>query len=486
MNLSVRSRLTLLYIGTIALLFVAMFYFSYSIFSHAIFSSDILERFDHEFERRIDLAGKEIAVRKGPFVTGPDEYRHFFHRLFGVDLFLNPVCGQLVDFPERLHATPLIIVRNDALGGRFIPLSRGSYEAVLRDETAVETAGNVFSYPLRIFSKKVKDADGNEYLLQIGVSMENIDTTLVNVLVKFLSVWPLLLVIISFMGYYFVKRSFRPIRDIVATARSITAEDLSRRINTVESADEIGKLADTLNDMIGRIQRSFEQVRQFSDDVAHELRTPITVIKGEIEVALRSRRSADDYVETLRSLLEETEKLGVIIDNLLFLSRMDSKRIMVTFREMDLDLLVMDVYEEFCVQAREKNIALNLSRVDEIPIRGEEGLLRRLFVNLFQNAIKYTSPGGSIDVTLTAPNETGDGKGMKAIFIITDTGAGIPRKDLPRIFDRFYRVDKSRSGKTGGSGLGLTIVKKILDIHGGKITVKSRPGMGTSFYLFFP
>ncbi|MBN1533153.1 MAG: HAMP domain-containing protein [Spirochaetes bacterium] len=485
MKLSVRSRFTLLYIGTITLLFVAMFYFSYRVFSHSIFSNDIAEKFDREFKKRVNTAAEKIGSGPGPFVFSREEYRSRFNDFIGVDLLLNPAYGQLVDFPAEFGDQPLIIVRNDALGGRYIPLTRRCYDAVVRGETWVETAEQVFPYPLRVFSKRVVDSGGNEYLLHMGVSMENINNTLENILLKFLSVWPLLLAVISVSGYYFMKRTFRPVREMAATARSITAEDLSRRIPPAHGNDEIALLAGTLNEMIGRLQRSFDQVRQFSDDVAHELRTPVTVIRGEIEVALRSGRGAEEYAETLRSLREESERLSGIIDNLLFLSRMDTRRMSIAFSETELDSLVMEVYEENCGAAGARNIALTLKRIDEITIRCEPGLMRRLLSNLIQNAVKYTPEGGSVEVTLKRPDD-GEGHGMKALFIISDTGIGIPRKDLPLVFDRFYRVDKSRSGKTGGSGLGLTIVKKILDLHGGKVTVRSRPGAGTSFFLYFP
>jgi len=188
----------------------------------------------------------------------------------------------------------------------------------------------------------------------------------------------------------------------------------------------------------------------------------------------------------LKSLLEETEKIGAIMENLLFLSRIDTRRAGLHMGEMDLDGLVMEIYEEFYEQSRERGIHLSLERVDETAVRGDPGLLKRLLANLVQNAMKYTPEGGTIVIALENIAGTGEMTGMAAKVTVSDTGIGIPRSELPRIFDRFYRVDKSRSGKTGGTGLGLTIVKKILDIHGGHVTVKSRQGAGTTFFIYLP
>jgi heavy metal sensor kinase len=486
MKVSIRARLTLWYIGSITLLLMAMFYFTYGIFSHAIYGSDVTARFDDALRERAGRIAGEIARRSGPFVVPAGRYAGMFGTWIGSDLFLNPACGQLRDFPDRPGGEPLIIIRNDALEGRFIPLSGGAHARLARGETAVETLDNIFPYPLRVVSLLVGDREGNRYVLQVGMSLSHVSTTLGNVLFKAFTVGPFLIILISVMGYHFVRTSFAPVRDMVAAARSITAADLSRRVPAVDSADEVGELAATLNDMIGRIERSFEQARQFSDDVSHELKTPVTVIKGEIEVALRSERSGDEYRALLKSLLEEAEKLGAITENLLFLSRLDSGRVVPGFGLVELDALVMEIFEEFSGQARERGVSLVLDRVDEILVKGEPGLLKRLLANLVQNALKYTQPGGSVELSLENIAGSGEMDGMGAKVTVLDTGIGIPRGDLPRIFDRFYRVDKSRSGKTGGSGLGLTIVKKVLDIHGGHVTVKSRQGSGTAFFIYLP
>ncbi len=484
MKLSVRSKLILWYVGTICILIAAFFTYTYFNFSHAIYGSDVIVKFDDGLLRfGRDVLGR-ISAGYGPFYTPIGRYREEFDSWIGRDLFLSPAYGQLIDFPERQGAEPLVVIRNRALGDRQIPLTVQSYMRLREGEYAIETVQGVFAFPLRVISMKARDRLGHEYLLQVGMSMEHINTTLVSVLVQFLLIGPFLILIIALMGYFFVERAFAPVRELVTMTRTITAEDLSRRIESIDSDDEIGKLAATLNDMISRLEQSFNQVRQFSDDVSHELKTPLTVLKGEIEVALRGKREAAEYIEILKSLLEETDKLGRIIDDLLFLSRIDSRGGSIRFRDTELDQVVMQAYEEALVLAHDKKVNLQISALDEVTVSGEPGLLKRIFSNLIHNAIKYTPEGGVIDLALRRAGQEGDR--MAAEFTVRDTGIGIPARHIPHVFDRFYRVDRSRTAKTGGTGLGLTIVKKILDLHHGTVRLESQKGKGTVFFLRFP
>lgn len=486
MKISVRTRLVLWYIASITLLFIVMLNITYGIFSHAIYSSDVTARLDEILLEKAQRAGSNIALHSGPFALSAERYSSLFGRWIGYDVFLNPACGQLRDFPDSFGDEPLIIIRNSALEGKFIPLTQAAYANLSRGMHSIETIGNVFQYPLRVVTLLVRDREGHRYALQIGMSMQYVSTTLGNVLLKFFIWGPFLILIISLMGYLFVKASLKPVRDMVSFAREITAEDLSRRVPVVETDDEIGELSTTLNDMIARLEKSFEQVRQFSDDVSHELKTPLAVIRGEIEVALKAERSGDEYRATLASILEESQKLELIMENLLFLSRLDVKKTKICWSDIALDELLMEVFEELAPLGKERGIRFSLRKVDEVSIRADGGLMKRLLVNLIQNALKYTKEGGKVEVSLEDDSSAHGGVESETVLIVSDTGIGIPRIDLPHIFDRFYRVDKSRSGKTGGSGLGLTIVKKILDIHHGRIVVKSTVGSGSVFFVYLP
>jgi signal transduction histidine kinase len=202
-------------------------------------------------------------------------------------------------------------------------------------------------------------------------------------------------------------------------------------------------------------------------------------MRGEIEVALKKERQNEEYKKVLKSLLEEINKLQKIIDNLLFLARIESKNIKLSFEKVQLDEILLEAFEEIETLAKRKKISLILKRVDQASVEGDETLIKRLFVNLIDNAIKYTHEDGKVEISLTKERNF-------AKFIIKDTGIGIPENEIPYIFDRFYRVEKARSRETGGSGLGLAIAKWIVEAHKGKIEVRSKVSEGSLFAISFP
>jgi signal transduction histidine kinase len=246
-----------------------------------------------------------------------------------------------------------------------------------------------------------------------------------------------------------------------------------------------------LNDAVVRLDAAFEQVRRFNADASHELRTPLTIVRGEAEVALRSPRSAPEYQRVLHSILEETEHMGHIIDGLLTLARADSGELKLEARPISLHDLLADLYQQAQVLAREKGIHVTFDCAPSLQVYGDELRLRQLFLNLLDNAVKYTGPGGR--VWLEAWAEEG-----QPMVQVRDTGIGVAPEDLPHLFDRFFRADRARrregepigrpSGRlpVSGSGLGLSICKWIVDAHGGTISVESQPGGGTSFRVRLP
>lgn len=482
MKRSIRLKLTLWFTGSMCLLIIIFSAFTFFTFQHAIYKNDMTARLDAELVKYAGQVRQQIASVHGPFYIPLDRYHDMFDGWIVENLFLNPVYGQLMDFPDTYGQPPLIIIKCRDLGNRAFPLSQDAYRKVGEGGYMIETVRGVFSYPVRVVTIGARDMILQRYVLQVGMSMQPVKTTLASVLLRFALAGPLVVFIVSLFGYYFVKRSFAPVRDLVKVAKDITAEDLSRRIPPIDSDDEIGELATTLNDMIARLESSFNEIRQFSGDVSHELRTPLTAIKGEIEVALRSGRSGDEYRSTLASVLEETDKLNSIIEDLLLLSRIDAQGKCIAMRDVELDGVVMEAYEEALAVAGVKKLDISIARLDEVTVRGEAGLLKRVFVNLIHNAVKYTPQGGAVELRLMGGG--GDG-GEPATFVIKDTGIGISRRHLPNIFNRFYRVSTSRSAKTGGKGLGLTIVKRILELHGAAIAVDSRPGSGTVFTVVF-
>jgi len=275
-----------------------------------------------------------------------------------------------------------------------------------------------------------------------------------------------LVVLVSLVGSWSFKLAFRPVRDIVHTTRRITADDLSLRVDALGDSDEIGELAGTINGMIARLEQSFTQIKRFSGDAAHELSTPLTIMRSEIEVALKKERSGEEYRQTLHYLMQETDCLIKILDNLLFLAGSDAGNIHKGDNTVLLDDVLLEVYEKISPLGAEKNLKFEMQELDETVVLGEPALLNRMLSNLLENAVKFSRSDGEISISLVNRENSFS-------LTIRDNGIGIPQSDLPHVFERFYRVDKSRSKLTGGSGLGLAIAKQIADFHDFRIEISS-------------
>jgi signal transduction histidine kinase len=230
--------------------------------------------------------------------------------------------------------------------------------------------------------------------------------------------------------------------------------------------------------MLERLDKSFSSQRQIIQDISHELKTPLTVLKGQLQLALRRSRSIEEYTTILRSNLEEIEKIQCIIDEVLTLARLEAQNILMEMKPVDLNRLIRNVLTDIKVLAESKNIEIEFLARANVVIDANEVYLRRLFVNLLENAVKYNRPGGKIAIQT-------DENAENVIVDIMDNGIGIPENELPFIFNRFYRVDKARSSGEG-AGLGLSIAKSIVQAHKGDITVKSHWGEGTTFSIHFP
>ncbi|HJY81856.1 MAG TPA: ATP-binding protein, partial [Candidatus Binatia bacterium] len=273
------------------------------------------------------------------------------------------------------------------------------------------------------------------------------------------------------------RRALAPVDAIVETARKIEAEDLSRRIETAASNDELGRLAAVLNDMLARLERSFAAVRHFSADAAHELRTPLTILKGELEVALRSGLAEQEYQRVLSSCLEEVDRLSALVGDLLFLARSDSGNINLGHTPVNLAEVFEEVVPTLRALAETASIIFTVTAPPAVWVRGNSHMLFRLIFNLGENAIKYTPPGGTVEIALSQDDSV-------ARLAVRDTGPGIAPEEQARIFDRFYRGDPARG--RGGTGLGLALARSIVLVHNGQITVESVVGQGSCFYVTFP
>jgi two-component system, OmpR family, heavy metal sensor histidine kinase CusS len=295
--------------------------------------------------------------------------------------------------------------------------------------------------------------------------------------------WGILLatsVLFPLVGYRIARHGIRPVEEIAATARRITSTNLRERIGSEGYPSELASLAGTFNEMLTRLEESFERISRFTADIAHDLRTPVKNIRGEAEVALSRSRTVDEYRDVLESSLEEAVRLSELIGDLLFLARAESPSTDLHRENVNIGELLTTVRDYYEASATDAKISLVVSDgAGPLIAEIDRSLMLRAVSNLVSNAIAHTPPGGT--VTLAATHEN------TAIRIeVSDTGGGIPAEALTRVFDRFFRVDPSRSKASGGSGLGLAIVQSILTLHGGSPEITSQLGRGTRVTLHMP
>lgn len=292
--------------------------------------------------------------------------------------------------------------------------------------------------------------------------------------------WAILLVssvLFPLVGYRIARHGVGPVEEIAATARRITSNNLRERIRAEGYPSELASLAGTFNEMLDRLEESFEQVSRFSADIAHDLRTPVNNIRGEAEVALARARTVDEYRDVLESSLEETVRLSELIGDLLFLARAESPLTHPHRQRVDVGELLGIVRDYYEATASDGGVSLVTAAGDQ-PIVADldRALTLRAVGNLVSNAIAHTPCGGSVTLAAFATD-------VEICIQVSDTGIGIPAEALPRVFDRFYRVDPSRSKTSGGTGLGLAIVQSIMTLHGGSAEIASQLGQGTCVTL---
>ncbi|MFH1422591.1 MAG: heavy metal sensor histidine kinase [Planctomycetota bacterium] len=322
----------------------------------------------------------------------------------------------------------------------------------------------------------------NEFIsyLQVGMNLTRIEKTLLNFRRNIAVILPVFFILSCVGGLFLSRRNLRPISQMIDTVSRISAFNLKEKVPVRGADDELDKLAHTFNNMIGRISQAYQKLIQFSSDAAHELRTPLTVLIGEIESVTSRESSFEEYHAVLMSGLEELLRLERLVNNLLFLSRGDNSLRVRCTELIKLNATVLDISELFAPVAEENKISFSTDVIsDALYVQGEKWQIEQLISNLLDNAIRYNRPGGSIVVSLQRA-------GNYAEIIIRDTGVGLSEENREKIFDRFYRVDSSRARHSGGIGLGLSIVKSVIEAHSGEILVKSKTGEGSIFTVKLP
>lgn len=342
--------------------------------------------------------------------------------------------------------------------------------------TIVSRSGKRFE----VLTARVANDDANEAgrFIQVAIDRDSERNVLAQYRERMWFVLSLSLVLCSLIGYAIARGAMRPIKKIGYSAERVGSSTLHERIATRGLPEELLRLAETFNNMLDRLQESFARVSQFSDDVAHELRTPINNLRGEMEVALGKVRSNEDYHEILGSCLEEAARISRVIESLLFLARAENAREPFQREKIDVGKELAAVQEFYEAAAAEAGIDLRLSLAADLGARVDRTLFQQAVGNLVSNAISHTPTGGSVQITAHADP-------IWLYVGVADTGCGISTEHLPRVFDRFYRVDRARSGSHRNVGLGLALVKSIVARHGGRIEIDSEVGRGTKVTLLF-
>jgi heavy metal sensor kinase len=432
---SFRARLTALYLAFFSLLFIL-----FSVFLYGELSRSLFERLERTLSSEADTAA-------GLF---PDEFQEMHGDAL---LAAREVVGEM-----KLH-------------GDLVTVREGSRILAAGEQSAPRAAG-------RIASRTVQ-AGGRSFQIEVWAPVDSIEAELAVVRRAIFIGLPLVLALAGVGGYLLATRSLRPLGSMAEQARRITGSNLESRIRLDSAAEEVAALATSFNELLSRLDQSFDTMRRFVADASHELRTPISVIRGEADVALSQERGSAEYRESLGIILDEARRLSRLVDDLLNLARADAGHVRLQTHDFYLNELVAECCRGVQGLANTRRLTLECRAGGDVQFTGDEQLLRRLLINLLDNAIRYTPSGGKVTATLEAA--------AGAVRLrVSDTGIGIRPGDAARIFERFYRAGEVRSRQDGGFGLGLAIVKWIAESHDGAVECSSQFGSGSCFTVTLP
>ena len=386
------------------------------------------------------------------------------------------------------------------LNERFVRISRGDGEVLYRSSAPASIGSFPSEFPgpkwpprpettrqvplpngreMLLAISATQIPGGSRYVIEAGAPMDEVQDDLRQWLFLLAAGLPLVGAIAVGGGYLLIKRALTPVDRIAASAERIGSHNLSERLPVAATHDELERLSTALNRMIERLEEAFQHSRRFVADASHELRTPLTVLRGELESLAQESRFDLDSRERLGSALEEVERLVNIVEGLFAISRLDAGEAQAEWVPFDLAQLTASTADQMSLLAEDKNIQVTCVPAKAVWVEGDRARMKQVVVNLLDNAIKYTPEGGAVSLTVT------DNQG-RALLEVADNGTGISPEVLPRVFERFFRVDKARSRDDGGAGLGLSIVRSICAAHHGRVEATSAPGEGSRFRVELP
>ncbi|MGB9771241.1 MAG: sensor histidine kinase [Candidatus Kapaibacteriota bacterium] len=339
---------------------------------------------------------------------------------------------------------------------------------------SILTTTKVMNTDIRLLIKRT-----NQAVISVGYILNDLRATLKKLFIIQIIALPFILLLSIVGGWIMSTVSLKPIDIITKTADEITEKNLSRRLPEIPTNDEVGHLTRTLNNMIERLEESFRQIKKFAADASHELRTPLTILQGELEIALHSKKTPEEYEEILVSALEEVSRLSNVVESILELSKAETGQISISLKMENLSKIVEEVAEDISIIAEQKQISIEKQIEPNLFIPIDAPRIHQALLNLLDNATKYTPEGGKIRLSLELDTEY-------AKLIVEDNGIGIPKEDLNNIFDRMYRAVKSEKAGVKGYGIGLSIVKWIVEAHNGTIQVESEVNKFTRFTIKLP
>lgn len=454
---NIRVRLTLWYVLTFGSLLIA-----FSTYIYSSLSSEMRRRFDASLLRNAKAIAthfNEIVVRNN--VTGGADraIREFREGREAIAIFRE----------DQLLASTGEDVTTAIAAMKVLDASESHSEPLFATESEMNKRLVVVPF----------QEGGQNYRVAILEPLDKLEGEIGRMRNIILFGLPAALALTALGGFFLARKSLAPIVTISEQAEHIGAQNLHERLRVRNPDDELGRLAEVFNALLSRLDTSFRVMREFMADASHELRTPITIIHGEAEVSLSQNLTSGEYRQSLGVIRDQSRRMAHIVSDMLALARADSGEHRLRVEELYLN----DLVEECCRAAKslalKKGLRLNYKLDEDISLRGDEELLKRMVVNLLDNAIRYTPAEGSVYVTLTTEQS-------RARLVVADTGIGIPPESVGRVCDRFYRVDDTRARASGGSGLGLSIVKLAAESHGGSVDLISQPGHGSTFTVFLP
>ncbi len=457
-HFSIRNRIAFTYIAVTALLIAALFSLIYIVIFQTVYN-----HLDSDLDAEIQEVYSSIVVLDNAIVyANPNEWNEKEHGLIEV----NPTFVQIVDTTGTVaKKTPNL--REGALFFSHAISEKSYFDTLL--------AGA----PIRQLQLPIRNPTGRTLAyLVIAIPLQESLIVLKNLRLTLIIGYPIVLIALFFISRFIAGRSIAPINTVIATAEKITKENLDERIVLPQNKDEIYTLAYTINNLLDRLRDVVIREKQFTADASHELRTPLSVIKGTLEVLIRKPREREQYVDKIRYVMNEVDQMSQLVDQLLEFARFESGMVRPSVVEFELNALIGDCVKRMEYASAEKNISLRMLTEEAFVVKADISMTKIIIENILSNAIKYSSNDQSVEVSIGK-----DSGGVTCT--IADHGCGIPQDQLSKIFDRFYRVDESRTSQTAGKGIGLAIVKRLAEIQHLGISIKSTPAVGTTFTMTF-